>query len=108
MIARLLDKAGLTLEAAGALCGVHPRTIMNWRDGKTDPPAKAMALLEAAAADAELDAAPEMTRSERLAVLRGIRQQQEREIARMEIALADARQSLAETIEMIKILEKSQ
>jgi len=104
MIADLLDRADLTLDAAARLCGVTPRTIMNWRDGKTSIPATARDLLESAAADTDLESAEPMSISERLAVLRHIQQEQRARIARLEAALADEREALTNTNRQINQL----
>jgi transcriptional regulator with XRE-family HTH domain len=108
MIADLLDRAGLTLDAAARLCGVTPRTIMNWRDGKTSIPATARDLLESAAADTDLESAEPMTPAERLAVLRHIQQEQRARIARLEAALADEKQALVDTQRKINTLTRQE
>jgi transcriptional regulator with XRE-family HTH domain len=104
MVADLLDRAGLTLDAAARLCGVTSRTIMNWRDGKTAIPATARDLLESAAADTDLESAEPMTPAERLAVLRHIQQEQKARIVRLESALADEREALTDTNRQINQL----
>jgi len=106
MIADLLDRAGLTLDAAARLCGVTSRTIMNWRDGKTAIPATARDILESAAADTDLESAEPMTPAERLAVLRHIQQEQKARIVRLESALADEREALADTNRKINALTR--
>lgn len=97
MIAELLSRAGLTLDAAAKLCGVTSRTVINWRDGKTRIPADALTILETAAADVEIETAEPMTLAERIAVLRYVQQAQHTRVCQLEDELGMARTELADT-----------
>ena len=90
-------RSGLTLEAAGTLCGVTSRTIMNWRDGKSRIPAEALSILEAAAADMEIETAEPMLLTERIAFHRALQQTQHRAVCALEDELLAAKQALAVT-----------
>lgn len=102
--ASILSRAGLTLAGAAALCGVTPRTIMNWRDGKSRVPADALRILECAAADAEMEAAEPMTLAERIAALRSIQQMQQAAMRRMKDEIETARRELAATTSILNAL----
>lgn len=104
MIAALLDRTSMTLVQAAKLCGVTTRTMANWRDGKSRVPAEALALLEAAAADVEIESAEPMTLAERIAVLRHIQQEQHHRCCVLEDDLAQARRDLGETARQLNAL----
>lgn len=99
-ICNLLSIAGLTLAQAGELCGVTPRTIANWRDGKTDIPARALALLQAAAAPAEA----EPTLEERISATRAMQLAQHDLCCRLDDDLTAAQLKLKEITRALNAL----
>ncbi len=124
MIAVLLSRAALTLEAAAELLGVTPRTVRNWRDGKTPTPYHVVAALTTAAEQAELVAeatadhaewiagmdedtaerAPAATLDEQIWMLRGIQNMQAQAMHRMEDDLAEARIAHGQTTSKLNAL----
>lgn len=86
----LLARAGLSLDAAAALCGVTGRTMRNWRDGKSRVSADAMRTLEAAAADAAPPPDSEEARAARLSLLRDVAREQYARVCRIEDELMEA------------------
>lgn len=104
MIAPLIARAGLTQEQAARLCGVSLRTIQNWVSGKTQPTASALAILETAAADVDLEMAEPMPLGERIAVLRHVQGEQHHRCCVLEDELAQARRDLAETSRSLNAL----
>lgn len=100
MIANLIRRAGLTMAQAGELCGVTSRTIMNWRDGRTEIPARALALLQAAAAPTEA----EPTLEERISATRATQLAQHELCCRLEDDLAAAQTRLKEITRALNAL----
>lgn len=106
-IAVLIKKAGLTQQQAADRYGVTVRTVQNWCAGKTRAPVAVVQDLEAesfAAADAALEAAKPMSPAEGMATLRGVEQEQVRQIAQLKAMLAQAESDLRETRRRLKRL----
>ena len=101
--AALLSRSGLTLVAAAELLGVSRHTVMNWRDGKSRVPARAMDLMRAYI---DMAAQPDATQTDedRRALLMACHAAQAETIARLERDLEKERSALEETR---MILEKT-
>lgn len=123
-LADLLARAGLTLNTAADMIGVTPRTVRNWRDGKTPVPHQAVAALTAAAEQAELVAeatddhaawvaamdadtaarAPVAALDERIAALQAIQAMQSQAMHRLEDELTEARIAHGQTTSKLNAL----
>lgn len=106
----LLRRGHLTGSAAGAICGVNPRTIRRWIGGDSEIPYSAWSLIQTHVdrvemiTDATADHAAwisEMDQpqpwEEQFAVLRAIRDMQHQRVCELEDELAEARRILGDT-----------
>lgn len=106
-VAAAIKRVGLTQQQVADRYGVTARTVQNWCAGKTRPPVAVVHDLEAeafAAADAALEAAEPMAAPERAALMRGVEQEQVRQIAHLRAALEQAERDLRETRGRLKRL----